>query len=218
MLIAPTASRLASLTSAAARRSSASFLARVALALLRNGRERPASSGGGTRVFVAVVAAALVALDAVCSFAVIAQSLACDAFASAAIFSAPPLALTLAPMLGAAATFRSLVSKPAAARTLRAYAEWTMASSVAVVVAFFVDATDAIGIDVFGGECARGPWSSGGRAWFVVPLAAAAVKAAAVKAASARAADLEAGVEEEATARRRERESMAREPTGGHRW
>ena len=153
-----------------------------------------------------------------CSFAVVAQSLACDAFASAAIFSAPPLALPLAPMLGAAATFRSLVSKPAAARTLRAYAEWTMASSVAVVVAFFVDATDAIGIDVFGGECARGPWSSGGRAWFVVPLAAAAVKAAAVKAVTARGADLEARVEEDATARRRERESMAREPTGGHRW
>jgi len=218
VLIAPTASRLASLTSAAARRSSASFLARVALALLRNGRERPASSGGGTRVFVAVVAAALVALDAVCSFAVIAQSLACDAVRSAVIFSAPPLALPLAPMLGAAATFRSLVSKPAAARTLRTYAEWTMASSVAVGVAFFADAADAIGIDVFGGECARGLWSSGGRAWFVVPLAAAAVKAAAVKAASARAADLEAGVEEEATAWRRERESMAREPTGGHRW
>ena len=44
------------------------------------------------------------------------------------------------------------------------------------------------------------------------------MKAAAVKAASARAADLEARVEEDATARRRERESMAREPTGGHRW
>lgn len=214
VLIAPTASRLASLT--ADKTGRRTFLARVALALLRNGRERP--RGGGERVFIAVYAAIIVALDAVCSFAVVAQSLACDAFASAAIFSAPPLALPLAPMLGAAATFRSLVSKPAAARTLRAYAEWTMASSVAVVVAFFVDATDAIGIDVFGGECARGPWSSGGRAWFVVPLAAAAVKAAAVKAVTARAADLEARVEEDATARRRERESMAREPTGGHRW
>ena len=214
VLIAPTASRLASLT--ADETGTRTFLARVALALLRNGRERP--RGGGERVFVAVFAAIIVALDAVCSFAVVAQSLACDAFASAMVFSAPPLALPLAPMLGAAATFRSLVSKPAAARTLRAYAEWTMASSVAVVVAFFADATDAIGIDVFGGECARGPWSSGGRAWFVVPLAAAAVKAAAVRAASARAADLEARVEEDATARRRERESMAREPTGGHRW
>ena len=191
VLIAPTASRLASLT--ADETGTRTFLARVALALLRNGRERP--RGGGERVFVAVFAAIIVALDAVCSFAVVAQSLACDAFASAMVFSAPPLALPLAPMLGAAATFRSLVSKPAAARTLRAYAEWTMASSVAVVVAFFADATDAIGIDVFGGECARGPWSSGGRAWFVVPLAAAAVKAAAVRAASARAADLEARVE-----------------------
>ena len=169
MLIAPTASRLASLT--ADETGTRTFLARVALALLRNGRERP--RGGGERVFVAVFAAIIVALDAVCSFAVVAQSLACDAFASAMV-SRRRCSRCPSRRCSARRPRPIARGRPAAARTLRAYAEWTMASSVAVGVAFFADATDAIGIDVFGGERARA-LVVGGRAWFVAAAAGGAV-------------------------------------------
>ena len=108
-LIAPDASRLASLAKDAPRTTPWHFPSRVAHALLRNGRERPA--GGGSRAAVAAAAAALVALDAVCSFAVVAQSLACDATVAALVFSAPPLALPLAPMIGAGAVFRLIESR-----------------------------------------------------------------------------------------------------------
>ena len=214
-LIAPDASRLASLAKDAPRTTPWHFPSRVAHALLRNGRERPA--GGGSRAAVAVAVAAFVALDAVCSFAVVAQSLACDATVAALVFSAPPLALPLAPMLGAGAVFRLIESRASAASLSRAYATWTAASLIGVAVAFTADGLNAGGVDLFGGGCAGGPWSSTGDAWFVVPLSAMAVKAASARAASARAADLEARIEEDAAARRRSRVTE-REPRFSHRW
>jgi hypothetical protein len=156
-------------------------------------------------------------LDAVCSFAVVAQSLACDATVAALVFSAPPLALPLAPMLGAGAVFRLIESRASAASLSRAYATWTAASLIGVAVAFTADGLNAGGVDLFGGGCADGPWSSAGDAWFVVPLSAMAVKAASARAASARAADLEARIEEDAAARRRSRVTE-REPRFSHRW
>ena len=214
-LIAPGASRLASLAKDAPRTTPWRFPSRVAHALLRNGRERPA--GGGSRAAVAAATAAFVALDAVCSFAVVAQSLACDATVAALVFSAPPLALPLAPMLGAGAVFRLIESRASAASLSRAYATWTAASLIGVAVAFTADGLNAGGVNLFGGGCAGGPWSSAGDAWFVVPLSAMAVKAASARFASARAADLEARIEEDAAARRRSRVTE-REPRFSHRW
>ena len=214
-LIAPDASRLASLAKDAPRTTPWRVPSRVVHALLRNGRERPA--GGGSRAAVAVAAAAFVALDAGCSFAVVAQSLACDATVAPLVFSAPPLALPLAPMLGAGAVFRLIESRASAASLSRAYAKWTAASLIGVAVAFTADGLNAGGVDLFGDGCAGGPWSFAGDVWFVVPLSAMAVKAASARTASARAADLEARIEEDAAARRRSRVTE-REPRFSHRW
>ena len=173
----------------------------------------PSPRGSRARLAAALVSAALVAVDAVASFAVLAQTLECDGGARLSlVLSSPPLALPLAPVAGAAALCLAALGPSAggstfaeSARAARAYAAWTLDAVVAVFVAFLATALARSGVDALGSRCGDrggrfgGALSADGAAWFAPPIAAAVAKLAAAAAAAARAADLDEK-EEEASA------------------
>jgi len=173
----------------------------------------PSPRGSRARLAAALVSAALVAVDAAASFAVLAQTLECDGGARLSlVLSSPPLALPLAPVAGAAALCLAALGPSAggstfaeSARAARAYAAWTLDAVVAVFVAFLATALARSGVDALGSRCGDrggrfgGALSADGAAWFAPPIAAAVAKLAAAAAAAARAADLDEK-EEEASA------------------
>ena len=181
----------------------------------------PTSGGGGTRARLAALSVALVVCDVLASFAVLAQTFACDAARALPALLAPPLAVPAAPVAGAVAALFAFgafgakgertrdpdVSGGAgrrdaeffadAADAARGYARWTRASLTGVAVAAAVGASARMGLAPrCMGPDADAAFAADGEWWFVAPAAAAAAKLLASRVACVRAANLEEAAEE----------------------
>ena len=167
---------------------------------------KPSTRGSVFRVLTAIACAMFVTADAVTSFALLAQTMACDAAgARLGLVLSFSLALPFSPVAGATACFASLGMGGSTfretANALRAYAVWTLDSLICCLVAFTASALARAWVNALGrcedrGGHFGGALSADGAAWFAPPVVAGVAKILAAAISAKRAADLDEKQEE----------------------